>query len=84
MDLKAKVKRALKELGLAALKIEIERTASGKIAGVVISPSFQDYDQIDRQEMIWRKLEERLTDEEQLHVVSLITVTPLENADVAA
>ena len=84
MDLKTKVRRALKELPLRELKIDLERTASGKIAGVLVSPSFQGHDQIDRQEMIWGKLKQRLTEAEQLEVVSLITVTPLENADVAA
>ena len=35
-------------------------------------------DEIQRQEFVWDKLKSKLTEDEQQHIVSLITVTPAE------
>jgi len=83
--IEAKVRQALKGLGLEALTLDLARTRSGKLTGFVISPSFVGLDQLERQDRVWAALEDALTAEELTQVVSLITVTPDEHGldDVA-
>ncbi len=64
--------------GIANPEFELEETPAGKVGGFVISPSFAGNSQIERQNMLWDYLDQVLTKEQGLGVVSLVTITPEE------
>jgi len=55
---------------------DIEESASNKVAGFIISNSFMNMDQIDRQNKVWDYLERNLPPDDLRNIVSLLTVTP--------
>jgi len=59
---------------------DIEESTSNKVAGFIISKSFMEMEQIDRQNKIWDYLEENLPPDDINNIVSLLTVTPDEAA----
>ena len=59
---------------------DIEESPSHKVAGFIISRSFMDMDQIDRQNKVWDYLEQHLQPDDLSNIVSLLTVTPDEAA----
>jgi acid stress-induced BolA-like protein IbaG/YrbA len=61
--------------------LRLESVSGGKVAGFVISPTFRRMRQINRQNLVWDFLEEKLPRDKVLRIVSLITLTP-EEADV--
>ena len=82
-SLKEKVEKALTDSasGIIDPVVELEQTSSYKVGGLIISNTFSDMDQLDRQNKIWNCLERVLQQEELLNIVSLITVTP-DEADI--
>jgi hypothetical protein len=62
--------------GIAKPEFELEETPNGKVGGFIISPTFVGKSQIERQNMVWDYLDEKLDKEKILHIVSLVTVTP--------
>jgi acid stress-induced BolA-like protein IbaG/YrbA len=82
-SLKEKLEKALADSasGIIDPVVELEQTSSCKVGGLVISNTFLDMDQLDRQNKIWNYLERVLQQEELLNIVSLITVTP-DEADI--
>ena len=82
-SLKEKLEKALTDSasGIIDPVVELEQTSSYKVGGLVISNTFSDMDQLDRQNKIWNYLERVLQQEELLNIVSLITVTP-DEADI--
>ncbi len=64
--------------GIASPEFDLEETPAGKVGGFVISPSFSGKSQIERQNMLWDYLDQVLTKEQGLGVVSLVTITPEE------
>ncbi|MFC1600792.1 BolA/IbaG family iron-sulfur metabolism protein [Candidatus Sumerlaeota bacterium] len=62
--------------GIAAPEFELEETPNGKVGGFIISPTFVGKSQIERQNMMWDYLDQNLDQEQILHIVSLVTVTP--------
>ncbi len=55
---------------------DIEESPSHKVAGFIISNSFMNMDQIDRQNKVWDHLERNLPSDDLSNIVSLLTVTP--------
>ncbi|MDA1088023.1 MAG: hypothetical protein O2901_13550 [Verrucomicrobia bacterium] len=62
--------------GIATPEFELEETPAGKVGGFIISPSFAGKSQIERQNMLWDYLDQSLSKEQILGIISLVTVTP--------
>ncbi len=77
-SLKEKIEKALvsQESGIMDPIVDIEETSTNKVAGFIISNTFLDMDQLDRQNKVWNYIERVLQQEEALRIVSLVTVTP--------
>jgi len=73
-----KVKKALEELPLSDLEVEIEPTNGFRVVAVVTSPDFEGLDEGERQHLIWKKLIEMLDDHEQSLVEFVHTMAPSE------
>lgn len=54
---------------------QLERTAGGRVGGFILSEKFAGMKQVDRQELLWRLLEERFSREELQAIVVLLTMT---------
>ena len=67
--------------GIATPEFNLEETPSGKVGGFVISPTFVGKSQLERQNMLWDYLDDNLNQEQILHIVSLVTVTPDEDKE---
>ncbi len=78
MGLKEELIEALNDLELENPTIELEKTPSGKIGGVIVSKSFKGKSQLDRQNLVWNRLEEILGKKKLVKVVALLTLTPQE------
>ena len=72
---------ALTNIGFANTEIHLEPTATGKVAGFLVSPRFAGMSQIERQEDLWRQLRSRLDNVTLSKVVTILTMTPDEIAD---
>ena len=55
---------------------DLEPASNGKVGGFIISPTFKGMPQIERQNMVWNYLDHNLNQQQILHIVSLVTVTP--------
>ena len=78
MKIEDKVKKALEELPLPGLEVEIEPASGFRVVAVVISPDFETMDEGKRQHLVWKKLIERLDDYEQTLVEFVHTMAPSE------
>ena len=67
--------------GIATPEFDLEETPNGKVGGFIISPTFVGKSQIERQNMLWDYLDDKLDKEKILHIVSLVTVTPDEDKE---
>ncbi len=84
MELKEELKDILFKIGLENPEMEIEVTKTGRVGGFVISESFSGKSQIDRQNMLWDKLDRILDEEKRLNIVGLLTMTPAEAEEADA
>jgi acid stress-induced BolA-like protein IbaG/YrbA len=50
------------------------------LIGIVVSPHFEGMDDIDRQDLAWKELDQHLTREERRRIAIIVTVTPREAA----
>ena len=55
-----------------------EKSPKGKVAGFVVSATFEGMPQIDRQHLVWGCLDKAFTPARLHNIVTLITVTPAE------
>ena len=55
---------------------DIDESSAHELAGFIISKSFENMDQIDRQNKIWDYMEKTLKTDELNNVIRLIAVTP--------
>jgi hypothetical protein len=78
MTIQEKVKKALEELPLAGLAVEIEPDSGFRVVAVVTSNDFESMDEGERQHMVWKKLLERQDDYEQTLVEFVHTMAPSE------
>jgi len=78
MDFKADLIRTLSapNSGIANPQFDLEAMPTGKVAGFVVSKTFEGMPQLDRQHLIWSVLDKTFTPDQLLNIVTLITVTP--------
>lgn len=77
------LREVILQIGLAEPVIELEKAPNGKVGGFVISKSFVDRTQSERQTLIWNEFKKRLSPEMQLQIMSILTLTP-DEAGLAA
>lgn len=56
----------------------LEPTPSGKIGGILLWDGFEGQPQHERQRVLWKKLREDISTEQQRGVSAILTLTPLE------
>ncbi len=78
MDFREELETLLLQIGLENPIFEIGVTDTGRVGGFVVSKSFSGKSQIERQDMLWDKLDEILDEEKQLKIIALLTMTPAE------
>jgi len=85
MDIREELEKIILQLGLDNPKLELELTPTGRIGGFIISDSFLGKSQIERQNMLWDKLDNILDEEINSKVIGLLTMTPdeVEETDAA-
>jgi len=84
MELKKELEDILFQLGFENPELEIEITKTGRVGGFIISESFSGKSQIERQNMLWDKLDKILDEEKRLKIVGLLTMTPAEAEETEA
>lgn len=67
--------------GIADPKFDLKEMPGDKVGGFIISQTFVDKSQIERQNMVWDYLDNNLDKEQILHIISLVTVTPDEDKE---
>jgi hypothetical protein len=77
-SLKEKVTSALREAVGKDAHIELEDAPSEKVGGVVLSAKFAKLSPGERQDLIWKHLDEHLTPVERARVTFIVTDTPAE------
>lgn len=78
MELETRIVDILNASGVPIVHFSFEKKENGNIGGILTSGTFEGMDEIERQELVWDKLKAKLSQEEQSHIMSLITVTPEE------
>ena len=75
--------RELLEVRFPGVELELEYVKpSKKIFGSVVWRGFVGKDQVKRQRMVWKVLEERVSRGKQLQVSALLTFTPEESTAI--
>jgi hypothetical protein len=77
-SLREKVVDALKEAVGDDARIDLEDVPGDKISGIVLSASFAVQSPTERQDRIWKSLDEHLTPYERTRVVFIVADTPEE------
>lgn len=77
-SLKDKVEEALKEAVGEDARIELEDVAPDKVGGLVLSDSFAKQTPTERQDHIWKSLDQHLSAFERTRIVFIVTDTPEE------
>lgn len=75
-----RLKEALVALGYKESEIQLENAGSGKLGGVLITESFEGVSQEDRQQQLWDGLRGKLSPDELIQIVAIMTMTPNEIA----
>jgi hypothetical protein len=75
-SLKHKVEKALKKAVGKKADIRLEIVPANKVGGIVLSASFATESPSERQDRIWKSLDEHLTPLERTRVVFIVTDTP--------
>ncbi len=78
MDFKEQLEIILLGIGLENPTFDIGVTPEGRVGGFVVSDSFYGKSQIERQDMLWDRLDEILDEEKNLKIIALLTMTPAE------
>jgi len=83
MEFKEKVISTLSDpsSGISSPAFNFEEINNEKIGGFVISDTFSGMPQLERQNLVWDYLEKKISSDELLNIVSLITITPEEEAE---
>jgi acid stress-induced BolA-like protein IbaG/YrbA len=83
MKFKEKVRKVLEELELPGLEVEIEPGSGNRVVAEVVSDAFEGMYEHDRQDIVWRKLLDKLDDYEQTRVEFVHTTAPSERAEAS-
>lgn len=81
MALQGKLRQILTK-AFPGAEIRVERTMprSTKLYGVLVWRKWAGADQIDRQEKLWKVLDNKLTLEERARIAAILTMAPEETA----
>jgi acid stress-induced BolA-like protein IbaG/YrbA len=71
----------LKALPLRSMSVNVEGRP-GHLVAIVSSPDFEPQDEAARQQMVWRHLIEKVSDEERAQVEFVFTLTPDELREI--
>jgi hypothetical protein len=61
-------------------EVELETNSRGRISGFLMWNGFKRFEQIERQEKMWKLLRTNLAEKDQLKVSAIFTLTPEEMA----
>lgn len=78
MALLDRLKEALRDIGYTDDEFHLERTATGKVGGHIVSEAFRGESQTNRQAKLWLQLERRLSKSDLAKIVAILTVTRAE------
>jgi hypothetical protein len=78
MDIKEKVRQALLRLDVVDPEVRIIDEPGYRVVALVVSSSFEQMSDGDRQHLVWGKLLDELTDREQGWVEFVFTKAPSE------
>jgi acid stress-induced BolA-like protein IbaG/YrbA len=83
MGLKNKIMTLIEksESGITNPEFKLDEAPGDKVGGFIISPTFVDKPQIERQNMVWDYLDDNLNEEQIRHIICLVTVTPDEDKE---
>lgn len=84
MEIKEELNTVLLQIGLENPILELEETPAGRVGGFVISESFSGKSQIERQNLLWDKLDKILDREKRFKIIALLTMTPAETEEADA
>ncbi len=79
MNYEKKIRRIFEELEVDHPEVIIHQGDGYRVEVVVISPSFAAMDEGDRQSLVWSKILNELTDEEQGSIDTVFTFSPAEH-----
>lgn len=79
-ELEKKVERLLGGIGFHEPEIDVQ-TTWGSIFATVVSDSFRDMDEAERQRQVWTALREGLRENEQVAVEFVMTLSPDEDKE---
>lgn len=82
--LKQSLERDLAKVGLKPKSVVVEPVEGTKLYRIlVISPSFRKLGHFERQDLVWKIIENTLGRDERLHVSIIRTLTPSEAEEAA-
>ena len=81
MEFREELENMLSRIGLENPILEIDMTPAGRFGGFVISETFSGMSHIERQNILWERLDKMLDEEKRLKIVGLLTMTPAEVED---
>jgi len=84
MEFTEELEHMVSRIGLKNPVLEIDMTPTGRFGGFVISETFSGMSHIERQNMLWDRLDKMLDEEKRLRIVGLLTMTPAEVEDADA
>lgn len=74
------LKEVLRALGFEEAEVQLERAGGGKVGGVLVSRKFAGKSQEERQNELWAGLRAKLSPDELVQIVAIMTMTPEEIA----
>ena len=81
-DLDTIVRAAIQRLeGLDDALVELERTDSGTVGGVIVSDGFEGLTHVERQDLLWDHFDASLPPDVRANIVMLLAMTPRELRD---
>ncbi len=81
MEFREELENMLSRIGLENPVLDIGMTSAGRFGGFVISETFSGMSHIERQNMLWNRLDKMLDEEKRLKIIGLLTMTPAEAED---
>ena len=74
--IRVKIEKILLKRGFSEDDLNLEDVNVNKVAGFVVSETFTDMPDMERQDYIWRIFDEKLSVEDRLKIVAIITLSP--------
>jgi acid stress-induced BolA-like protein IbaG/YrbA len=74
------LKEVLRALGFEEAEVQLEHAGGGRLGGVLVSRRFAGKSQEERQSELWTGLRAKMSPEELVQIVAIMTMTPEEIA----